>query len=232
MWESGEGTVQYGAEDGQLSWQLENGHLTVRPAGNYGDLVVCCPSGLLTRLEISTVSANVVMDYMDVGSLEIATISGDVDLCGFYADAIGLTSTSGDLYLSNVQTGALNMRNTSGEIDFYNGAAVECHAETISGGIDLELNGTNEIYTSSTSGDLELTLDGTASLVSCVTKSGDVELEVPEDLEFTLTYNTISGDLESSLPLTRSGDSYACGAGGPESIEVNTTSGDLYLEAY
>ena len=108
---------------------------------------------------------------------------------------------------------------------------MECHAETISGGIDLELNGTNEIYTSSTSGDLELTLDGTASLVSCVTKSGDVELEVPEDLEFTLTYNTISGDLESSLPLTRSGDSYACG-GGPESIEVNTTSGDLYLEAY
>ena len=232
VWESGEGTVQYGAEEGQLSWQLEDGHLTLRPAGNYGDLVVYCPSGLLDRLEISTVSANVVMDYMDVGSLEIATISGDVDLCGFYADAIGLTSTSGDLYLSDVQTGALNMRNTSGEIDFYNGAAVECHAETISGGIDLELNGTNEIYTSSTSGDLELTLDGTASLVSCVTKSGDVELEVPEDLEFTLTYNTISGDLESSLPLTRSGDSYACGAGGPESIEVNTTSGDLYLEAY
>ena len=98
------------------------------------------------------------------------------------------------------------MRNTSGEIDFYNldGDGLDLvglellhialvgekvgeilpllcglfHRLLHRGGIDRELNGTNAISPSSTSGDLELTLDGTASLVSCVTKSGDVELEV------------------------------------------------------
>lgn len=228
--ESPDGIIRYYSEKGPMDWQLEGGHLSVSPAGNSAELVMCCPSGLLDRLEINTVSASVTVDYMDAGTLEISTISGDVDLYGFYADAIGLTSTSGDIYLSNVQTGALNMRNTSGEIDFYGGSAVECRAETISGGIDLELiSSANEVYASSTSGDMELTLDIGTNYVSCVTKSGDVDLKLPEDEGLTLTYTTISGDVESDLPLSRSGDSYTYGSGGPCTIEVQTTSGDVEL---
>ena len=226
------GTVQYSGVKGSMGWRLEGGQLVVQATGGKGsELLVQCPSGLLDYLEINTVSASVVVDYLDVNHLEVVTISGDMDLYSLYGETIDLTSTSGDLYLSGVQAGAVNLRNVSGDIDFYSGGAMDCNAATISCSIDLELNGANQVWTSSTSGDMDLTLDGSATYVGCTTKSGDVDLNVPEDMGFTMTYSTVSGDMESGLPLARSGDTYSHGSGGPCVIEIQTTSGDVELEA-
>ncbi len=114
------------------------------------------------------------------------------------------------------------------ETDFITAEGVDAEVSTVSGKIDLD-GSFRQVNGESTSGELDLKLRTCPEKVSLVTVSGKADVELPRDAGFTLSYDTVSGDLECDFAAKRSGERLICGDGGCE-ISVSTTSGDLKIE--
>ena len=114
------------------------------------------------------------------------------------------------------------------ETDFITAEGVDAEVSTVSGKISLD-GSFRQVNGESTSGEIDLTLRTCPEKVSLVTVSGKVDVELPRDAGFTLSYDTVSGDLECDFAAKRNGEKLICGDGGCE-ISVSTTSGDLKIE--
>ena len=158
-----------------------------------------------------TVSASVVVDYLDVNHLEVVTISGDMDLTDLYAVELDLGTTSGDLWGTVVSD--------------------DLKAGSISGDITLNTSGTMETASlKTTSGYIQLYVeDNAAQSIGASAVSGDITLGLPYDIGFTLDYSTVSGSLNSNgFDMAQRDGKYVYNGGGCE-IEVETVSGNLDL---
>ena len=123
----------------------------------------------------------------------------------------------------------LNLESTSGNF-LVNGSFGKVSAETISGEVTLE-GSFASIEVDTTSGNLTVEESGTLAKLDVETVSGDVELSLPATAAFDLRYETASGELDSggfALKQT-SGENYTAGGGGNR-FEVETVSGDLTLK--
>lgn len=114
------------------------------------------------------------------------------------------------------------------ETDFITAEGVDAEVSTVSGKIELD-GSFRQVSGESTSGELDLTLRTCPEVISLVSVSGNVDVEMPRNAGFTLNYDTVSGDLECDFAGKRSGEKFICGDGGCE-ISVSTTSGDLKIE--
>ena len=114
------------------------------------------------------------------------------------------------------------------ETDFITAEGVDAEVSTVSGKISLD-GSFRQVNGESTSGEIDLTLRTCPEKVSLVTVSGKADVELPRDAGFTLSYDTVSGDLECDFAAKRNGEKLICGDGGCE-ISVSTTSGDLKIE--
>lgn len=114
------------------------------------------------------------------------------------------------------------------ETDFITAEGVDAEVSTVSGKISLD-GSFRQVNGESTSGEINLTLRTCPEKVSLVTVSGKADVELPRDAGFTLSYDTVSGDLECDFAAKRNGEKFICGDGGCE-ISVSTTSGDLKIE--
>ncbi len=114
------------------------------------------------------------------------------------------------------------------ETDFITAEGVDAEVSTVSGKIDLD-GSFRQVNGENTSGEIDLKLRTCPEKVSLVTVSGKVDVELPRDAGFTLSYDTVSGDLECDFAAKRNGEKLICGDGGCE-ISVSTTSGDLKIE--
>lgn len=114
------------------------------------------------------------------------------------------------------------------ETDFITAEGVDAEVSTVSGKISLD-GSFRQVNGESTSGEIDLTLRTCPEKVSLVTVSGKADVELPRDAGFTLSYDTVSGDLECDFAAKRNGEKLICGDGGCE-ISVSTTSGDLNIE--
>ena len=114
------------------------------------------------------------------------------------------------------------------ETEFITAEDVCAEVSNVSGKIELD-GSFRQVNGESTSGELDLTLRTCPEKVSLVTVSGKADVELPRNAGFTLSYDTVSGDLECDFAVKRSGEKLICGDGGCE-ISVSTTSGDLKIE--
>lgn len=124
----------------------------------------------------------------------------------------------------------LNLESTSGNF-LVNGSFGKVSAETISGEVTLE-GSFASIEVDTTSGNLTVEESGTLAKLDVETVSGDVELSLPATAAFDLHYETASGELDSggfALKQT-SGENYTVGGGGNR-FEVETVSGNLTLKS-
>lgn len=124
----------------------------------------------------------------------------------------------------------LNLESTSGNF-LANGSFGKVSAETISGEVTLE-GSFASIEVDTTSGNLTVEESGTLAKLDVETVSGDVELSLPATAAFDLHYETASGELDSggfALKQT-SGENYTVGGGGNR-FEVETVSGNLTLKS-
>ncbi|MBE6955779.1 MAG: DUF1700 domain-containing protein [Ruminococcaceae bacterium] len=203
----------------------------------------------LDSLEIKTATAQTYLDHLHMQSLRYHTVSGDLDQTE--SDSISavnaeLRSVSGDIDLSGrFQT--LKAFTTSGDVKLA-GSAGEVQINTVSGDLNADLLSSQSLSMATTSGDADLrggwdslhfkaiSGDLTAELtrspihLNVETSSGDAELEIPAESDFTLTYHTSSGDLSSDFDYRKEGRTYHsyCGQG-TNQWNVKTTSGDLTL---
>jgi DUF4097 and DUF4098 domain-containing protein YvlB len=163
------------------------------------------------------------IEVRDAGDrLEVETLSGDVDVQGVRGD-VAIHTLSGDVTLER--------------------AAAGVEVETVSGDIDLGGVTSRQVRTNSTSGDL--TFAGTivdGGRYEFQTHSGELRLELPDNVGAQLSLSTFSGEIESAFPITLIAGDHGIGAAqakkmnftlgkGTARIIAETFSGDVTLSS-
>ena len=74
--------------------------------------------------------------------------------------------------------------------------------------------------------------DWTAGSMDLCSRSGDIDLALPAELGFTLTFDTTSGDAELEMACLRPSQNVYVWGDGACSIGVNTISGGLEVESW
>lgn len=208
------------------------------------DLQVALPAGVVAEAEL--VSGDIAAEDIR-GDLRFATVSGAVQANGTEG-ALTVRTTSGDISVED-HAGALEVETTSGDVQA-DGALAGARVETVSGDVELEgvrdavemtsisgslsleADGGAQLRIESTSGDVEFQgalAEGGSSRISNI--SGDVRVRLAEPADLRLDLTTLSGDLETDLPLrdqVRERRSLSGTLGtGATTLTVNTTSGDV-----
>lgn len=141
----------------------------------------------------------------DVDELKIITSSGDIRIIDRVGDSM-LQTASGNLTIECC-SGNVTARTASGDIKVQH-----CSENT-----NLE----------TASGDIQLEIDDQANSVKIATASGDVDLRYPEEFDATITYATVSGDIDHDCVQTGS-RTLKIGQGFVP-IKVQTVSGDIKI---
>ncbi|MBD5161736.1 MAG: DUF4097 family beta strand repeat protein [Oscillibacter sp.] len=219
-----------------MSLQEDGGTLTIRYRDGIGLggvkdskwLTVLVPDGMMEELEITTTSADVWLNELELGTLTASTASGAIMPTECYTREAELSSISGELFLSGLYADALDVSTTSGEISG-NVQSEAIAVSTVSGYVSLTASGNTErAKFNTTSGDIWFSVEGPSiRSIGVSSISGDISLGLPYDMGFILEYDTVSGDFnDSSLELSKQNGKYICNNGGCE-IEVDTVSGNL-----
>lgn len=194
-----------------------------------GDLEAGPVNARTARLQSSSGNAAITGEY---GSFEFQAASGEFRSEGIKADSASLRTASGNIRLKG-SIGDLKLNSTSGEVLAEQLIAGTCKAETTSGSVTLKGN-PGKLEASASSGEIRLQYDEFASDITLRTISGDAFIKLPQDAQFRLDYDTVSGDKKIDFPITINGNSKEKGVHGTvvsdrNYIKVSTTSGSLEI---
>jgi len=140
------------------------------------------------------------------------------------ASQINYSSISGNAILTNVTADTINHNASSGELSVIDGKIQSVLASTISGPINITGSLISLLDADTTSGTVTLESRVLTERINANTISADVIIKVPKADTIAVEYDTISGNLDSNVPITS-------GQGNP-AISVSTTSGNLRISDY
>lgn len=222
-------------DERQLHWEQDGSTLNISSRGSGDTLYVAVPDDILGNLTINASSADVMIDTVNINTLDITTVSGDVRAGWVNAAEITVKTTSGDVYLDGLTTDSLNVSTASGDVEGLSSTARILEAKSISGGLEMDLLGAERIALETTSGGIDMFLaaaDWTAGSMDLRSRSGDIDLGLPAELGFTLTFDTTSGDAELEMACLRPSQNVYVWGDGACGIGVNTISGGLEVESW
>jgi hypothetical protein len=182
-------------------------------------------------LDINVVSAPLVIDGMDGGSIEVNTVSGKARI-NARTPSLTVDSVSGGIEQAGHAEKA-ELQTVSGEILAPSlGAHVEL--QTISGRIQASGGPWQKLSLSTVSGDVQLTGGlTTGGSIDVDSMSGDVQLQLPANTDASLHASSFSGNLRSDFgtptqPEHGPGSALDTRLGnGQGKINIETFSGDL-----
>lgn len=205
-------------EDDRLRWRIDDGKLIIRERapGLFTQtlrktLEVRIPKTLLVDLSLDVASAEVEISGLSFGELDMDSASGGLKGDLLSADTISFDSSSGDCVLTNCAANSFEMDSVSGE----------CRLDGSFETIDID----------TTSGNFELRTDVAPQTIALDGVSAETHLYLPADTEFTVTLDSVSGDLSTDgFSVTSNGKSGICGSG-RNRYEFETVSGDVTVTA-
>lgn len=198
----------------------------VHISGSSGNIEVTELNG---RLDIETISGRVELSDI-IGDIDIAGTSADI-LFGSLKGAIDIRTTSGKVtgqYLS----GSLTVSLTSGDTDISN-LYGDVRIKSQTGDIKIQQEeGSLELFSRTGEVEVQTELDSTRDFY-VETASGRISFNVPETASGTVKLETVSGSINTELPLsirqfTKSKLVGDFGENGPR-IYLITSSGDITL---
>lgn len=193
-------------EDYKLRYRVENGRLTVhseKSGFNFG--IIRRPKKELTIKIPRTYAEN-------LKEIKISSTSADININGLTV-------------LESAETDTVSGRVTAAD---FNAVSLEC--DTVSG--DIKVSGAIERFDlDSTSGSAQITTSVPLKRLETDTVSGNVTVTLPENSSFALRFDTVSGDLDSELPLTKKNGKHICNDGSAE-FEADSTSGDFTVKKF
>ena len=218
-----------------LHWEQNGNTLNISSRGGGDTLYMAVPDDVLDSLTINASPADVMIDTVNINTLDITTVTGDVRAGWVNAAEITVKTTSGDVYLDGLTTDSLNVSTASGDVEGLSSSARILEAKSISGELEMDLLGAGHIALETTSGSIDMSLaagDWTAGSMDLCSRSGDIDLALPAELGFTLTFDTTSGDAELEMACLRPSQNVYVWGDGACRIGVNTISGGLEVESW
>lgn len=201
-------------------------------------------------VSIGTASGSVRAELSGTDTVRVNTASGQAALTLGGASSCLLSSASGLLSLTaSEEIGKLRADTASGGVSFTLAGVKDAEVESASGAVRLECGGTvgsldvdsasgkitvllsgtaDDVELESTSGDVRVDCGGTVGSLDVDSASGSVKLTLPADADFTLDYDTASGDFDCDYPVAIQGNRYVAG-NGTTPIRVETASGNLTI---
>jgi opacity protein-like surface antigen len=148
-----------------------------------------------------------------------------------------ISTASGNLTAENV-TGSVEMNTASGDVTL-SGVSGEIRASTASGTVKVK-DAAGNVNASSASGDVEVELtriEGDGDM-RFSTASGNVHVRLPASIDARVEMSTVSGSLETNLPIEVRKDQYGPGSrargqlgGGSRLLKISSASGDVSLKS-
>lgn len=171
------------------------------------------PAGYVETLRTDTVSADLYVSTLDINTLDFKTVSGDLKADNLELASLGFKSVSGDLRARTFTATRADLRTTSGNV---------------------EISGfTGNIEAKSVSGDLSVEYREFANNLSFDTTSGKTKLTLPQDAEFSIRLDTVSGKVDSEFPLmvtSSSGRNFVGAVGDSDNrMQVKSVSGNVNI---
>lgn len=105
----------------------------------------------------------------------------------------------------------------------------EAEFETVSADITASELHVKDVNFESVSGRVQLNLKKSADDCEISTVSGKVTLFLPKKGNFTISYDTTSGDFHSDIEMNQKGSKFVAGKGS-DRFDIDTTSGDLRIK--
>jgi len=151
-------------------------------------------------------------DYRE--SIIIDTASADVDISNLDLNNFLCKTASGDLRIESLDSDNLTLNTASGDVDIVD----------FSGNLKADL----------VSGDIDVGYKVFDNNVDIKTISGKVKIDLPQNAEFYLKTNTVSGEVVARFPITiisfnKMNQLEGTVGIGDNRIIVDTVSGDIYL---
>lgn len=217
QWVSGSITIQTGNvqdiqfyEDGGLSaddkmvWNHDGDRLTIQ---------FCKPQFQISLFgNINVPSKNLVI-----------TVPQD-----WLCDELGIDSVSAEINISQLYARDADIVNVSGLCRIYDCTVVDMDIETISGSVIFDGEATSMNLTS-VSANCTAQLTNRPNEIDLETVSGDLALILPADCGFTVSLDSVSGNLISDFATTTKNNHYIYGDGVSE-ISADTVSGDILIK--
>ncbi len=143
-------------------------------------------------------------------------------------DVLEVDAVSADLTVSDLSLSRFSAETESGDLKVERCQFMACEVDIVSGEVSLLSCDVRRFSADLVSGDLMLDVSKCPDDAEIEIVSGNVELWMPADSNFTLFHETASGNLISDFALQSQGDHHVCGRGGA-SIRVESVSGHLIL---
>ena len=151
-------------------------------------------------------------DYRD--NVIIDAVSADVDISNLDINNFKCKTVSGDLKIKSLGSDNLTINTASGDVNIVD----------FSGNLKADL----------VSGDIDVGYRVFDNNVDIKTISGKVKIDLPQNAEFYLKTNTVSGEVVAKFPITiisfnKMNQLEGTVGTGDNSIIIDTVSGDIYL---
>jgi len=163
-------------------------------------------------------NANVVLDvYIPQDYREniiIDTVSADVDISNLDINNFQCKTVSGDLRIESLGSDNLTLKTTSGNINILD-ILGNLKVDSVSGNVNVGY----KVFTQD---------------IDIKTISGKVKIDLPQNAEFYLKTNTVSGEVVTKFPITiisfnKLNQLEGTVGTGDNSIIIDTVSGDIYI---
>ena len=215
-WISGNVEISYGKEDEiileETSKDEITDELTMRWLVEGGTLhIKFCKAGKINVNNCDKTLKVTLPKNLKLEEAEIETVSADAKASELNVKDVNFESVSG-----SVEAGLYGVRS----ID----------ADSVSGDIEIIApEGPENVDIETTSGSVRMNLKNSAGDCEISTVSGKVTFLLPEKGNFTISYDTTSGDFESEIEMTPKSSKYVSGKGS-DRFDIDTTSGDLRIK--
>lgn len=175
-------------------------------------------------------------DYEKNMAIELG--SGDVVFKGHSSDSpmklknLAIDIGSGSMVLENLDVETLAHQSSSGEAEFNSIAAGSGSFEVSSGSVHVK-SYSGKLEADVSSGELEIQMERLTDDINLNVSSGDLELDLPDDADFSLNGKKSSGDISSDFPLENNEetDNHLRGKHGNGKYKINAdvSSGDIEI---
>ncbi len=201
------------------------------PAKNLTVLVPRALADAALFAKFETGSASLHIEDFSVTDAAFAASSGSVETKNLRAaGTLGIDAASSSVTLDG-EIDALHFSSTSGSLQFTGGEALtSVNAVSSSGNLLLSGN-IHRASLGTSSGRVEIAAPICPYFVEAETVTGDISLLLPEDADFTLSFESSSGKLQSKLEIAGQDGRYVRGDG-IASFTVKSSSGSLQLLPY